>query len=214
MPGTTRCTGYASGMLALASRSPRRSELLAQLRIPFSVLDVQVPELRAADETPAGYVLRVAGDKARAGLAQCPQPGAWVLGADTEVVLDDAVFGKPSDAGDAARMLRQLSGRTHTVLSAVWLVNADTALHALHASQVRVATLDDATIRWYLASGDWQGKAGAYAIQGMAQAFIAHLSGSQSGVMGLPLHETAGLLARAGLLPLQATVGAGEAVAG
>lgn len=200
-------------MLALASRSPRRSELLAQLRIPFSVLDVEVPEHRAADETPTDYVLRVARDKAQAGLAQCAHPDALVLGADTEVVLDDAVFGKPADAADAARMLRHLSGRMHTVLSAVWLLGAGTALHALHVSQVSFAKLDEVTIAWYLAGGEWQGKAGAYAIQGMAQAFIAHLSGSQSGVMGLPLHETAGLLARAGLLPLQATVGAGEAVA-
>lgn len=193
-------------MLALASRSPRRSALLAQLRIPFSVLDVDVPEQRAQDESPSDYVLRVAGDKARAGLLQCSAASvdAWVLGADTEVVLDDAVFGKPVDADDAARMLRHLSGRTHTVLSAVWLISASDARQAVNASQVRFAALDEDTIAWYLASGEWQGKAGAYAIQGMAQAFIAHLSGSQSGVMGLPLHETAGLLTQAGLLSMQA----------
>lgn len=198
-------------MLALASKSPRRSELLAQLRIPFTVVDVDVPELRDAGESPEAYVLRVTRDKARAGHARCQGRGdAWVLAADTDVVLDDMVFGKPSDADDAARMLRRLSGCTHEVLSAVCLLGAGGCRQALSRSQVRFAVLDPSTIDWFVASGEWQGKAGAYGIQGMAQAFIAHLSGSPSGVMGLPLHETTGLLREAGLLPMAhaGTVGA------
>jgi len=122
-----------------------------------------------------------------------------VLGADTEVVLGDTVYGKPADATDAARMLRELSGRTHEVVSAVWLVSAGREEHAISVSQVTFAALADADIDAYLASGEWQGKAGAYAIQGRAGAFVAHLSGSYSGVMGLPVHETWSLLGRFGM---------------
>ena len=126
-----------------------------------------------------------------------------MLGADTEVVLDEDVFGKPRDAEDAAAMLRRLSGRTHEVVSAVWLMSAGCELRALSRSEVTLAPLDEAEIAAYVATGEPEGKAGAYAIQGPAQAFIAHLSGSFSGVMGLPLHETAQLLRQAGLLPVQ-----------
>jgi septum formation protein len=182
-------------MLYLASQSPRRRELLARLGCAFTVLDVEVPEQRAAGESPEAYVRRVAGEKAAAGFARVrAEAGAQVLGADTEVVLDDEVFGKPADAADAAAMLRRLSGRTHRVLSAVSSHQAGGNAQVLSVSEVRFDTLDDATLQAYVATGEWQGKAGAYAIQGAAQAFIAHLSGSYSGVMGLPLHETAGLL--------------------
>jgi septum formation protein len=123
-----------------------------------------------------------------------------VLGADTEVVLDGVVFGKPRDDDDAAAMLRRLSGRAHQVLSAVWLVSAGRELRARSTSTVTFAGLDDADIARYVATGESAGKAGAYAIQGRAQAFIADLAGSYSGVMGLPLFETAQLLCKAGLL--------------
>ena len=182
-------------MLYLASQSPRRRELLARLGQPFACLDLDVPEQRQPGEPPEDYVRRVAREKAGAGLLQVMAiAGARVIGADTEVVLGDAVFGKPADSADAAAMLRRLSGRTHQVLSAVSLVSADGEWQALSVSEVRFDTLDAAAIEAYVAGDEWQGKAGAYAIQGSAQAFIAHLSGSYSGVMGLPLHETARLL--------------------
>ena len=126
-------------------------------------------------------------------------PGALVLGADTEVVLDDRVFGKPVDADDAAAMLRALSGRAHRVISAVSLVSAGREAQAVSESEVTFDALDEDDIAGYLATGEWQGKAGAYAIQGRAQAFVSHLSGSFSGVMGLPLYETARLLRQYGL---------------
>ena len=182
-------------MIYLASQSPRRRQLLEQIGVNFGVLDVQVPELRRVGEPALDYVSRVAREKAGAGLLGVGSlPGALVLGADTEVVLDGEVFGKPADAAQAAAMLQRLSGRTHEVISAVWAVTAGREEHALSVSQVTFASLDVAAIEAYVASGEPYGKAGAYAIQGRAAAFVAHLVGSYSGVMGLPLHETAGLL--------------------
>ncbi|WP_140908334.1 Maf family protein [Cognatiluteimonas lumbrici] len=189
-------------MLYLASQSPRRRELLARLGLAFGTLSPEVPEIREPGEAPEDYVRRVAREKAGAGLLQVAgNPGVLVIGADTEVVLGDEVFGKPADAGAAEAMLRRLSGRTHRVLSAVSLVSADRELQALDVSEVRFAELDDATIAAYVAGGEWRGKAGGYAVQGSAQAFIGHVSGSFSGVMGLPLHATATLLAGFGLRP-------------
>lgn len=188
-------------MLYLASQSPRRRDLLARLGVAFDVLDIDIPEHRQPGEPPDDYVRRVAREKAGAGLLTVVAvPGALVLGADTEVVLDDEVFGKPHDAAAAADMLRRLSGRTHRVLSAVSLVSSGREAQAFSDSQVTFADLDDATIRAYVASAEPEGKAGAYAIQGAAQAFIAHLSGSYSGVMGLPLFETSQLLRGFGAL--------------
>ena len=187
--------------LQLASQSPRRRELLARLGVDFGVLEVAVPELRMPGEPAADYVSRVAREKAGAGLLRMAgRDDAAVLGADTEVVLDDAVFGKPADAADAVAMLRRLSGRTHQVLSAVWLVSAGREARALSLSSVRLAALDDASIAAYVAGGEPFGKAGGYAIQGRGGAFIAHLEGSCSGVMGLPLHETWLLLRQFGLI--------------
>lgn len=184
-------------MLFLASQSPRRSELLRQLGLDFSVLDVDVPEQREPGEPALDYVSRVAREKAGAGLLQAVAvQGAIVLGADTEVVLDDEVFGKPTDAADAARMLRRLSGRAHRVVSVVWAVSAGREEHALCESSVAFAELTDAQIAAYVATGEPFGKAGAYAIQGRAAAFVRRLEGSYSAVMGLPLHETADLLRR------------------
>jgi septum formation protein len=187
-------------MLYLASQSPRRRELLAQLGVTFEIIDVDVPEVRAVDESPRAYVKRVAREKARAGLAivRPRDPEAVVLGSDTEVVRDDRVYGKPRNAEDAAAMLRALSGRTHAVISVVCCATARAENIAVSESSVTFAELDAATIESYVATGEPFGKAGAYAIQGRAAAFIAHLSGSYSGVMGLPLFETARLLCAAG----------------
>ena len=184
-------------MLYLASQSPRRRELLAQLGATFVVLAVDVPEQRDDAESPQAYVERVASEKARSGLAMLApgeQRDAVVLGSDTEVVLDGEVFGKPRDAGDAAAMLRRLAGRTHEVISAVWLVATGGERGDVCVSQVRFATLDEATIAAYVATGEPFGKAGGYAIQGRGAALIEHLQGSYSGVMGLPLFETSRLL--------------------
>lgn len=184
-------------MLYLASQSPRRRDLLGQLGVAFSVLDVDIVEQRTIEESPHDYVQRVARDKAKEGLASLDgykRAAAVVVGADTEVVLDGDVFGKPGDAADAAAMLRRLSGRTHEVISAVRLVSDDREAGEICVSSVRFATLDDATIDAYVASGEPFGKAGAYAIQGRGATLIEYLEGSYSGVMGLPLFETARLL--------------------
>lgn len=182
-------------MLYLASKSPRRHELLTRLGLPFGLLDIEVSERRESGEPAAAYVRRVAREKAGAGLMKVVAvTGALVLGADTEVVLDDEVFGKPADVNAASKMLGRLSGRTHDVISSVSLVSAGREAQAMSVSQVTFGDLDDTMIDAYLANNEWLGKAGGYAIQGRAQAFIAHLTGSYSGVMGLPLYETAGLL--------------------
>ena len=182
-------------MLHLASQSPRRRQLLEQLGVQFAVLNVEVPEVRLPGESPLEYVSRVAREKARAGLASLGNaPGQQVLGADTEVVLDDEVFGKPRDENDAVKMLQRLSGRTHAVISAVWIVSREREQCETSVSQVRFGVLDEAVIAAYVATGEPCGKAGAYAIQGQGAALIAHLEGSYSGVMGLPVFETAQLL--------------------
>lgn len=166
----------------------------------FGLLDLDIPEHPASGEAPEDYVRRVAREKAGAGLLRVTgQPDAVVLGADTEVVLDDRIFGKPADAGEAAEMLRALSGRTHRVMSSVAVVSAAREAQATNITEVRFALLDEARIAEYLASDEWIGKAGAYAIQGRAEAFVAHLSGSYSGVMGLPMFETIALLRDFGL---------------
>ena len=183
-------------MLYLASKSPRRRELLGRLGLDFGILEIDIPEHRQPGEPPRDYVCRVAREKAGAGLLSVVgNPSALVLGSDTEVVLDDEVFGKPVDAADAASMLRRLSGRTHEVISAVSLVSPARELQAVSVSKVTFADLDGATIDAYVASGEPFGKAGGYAIQGGAEVFVTRLDGSYSGVMGLPLHETARLLA-------------------
>ena len=189
-------------MLYLASQSPRRRELLEQIGMRFGVVDVDVPEVRAADEPPADYVSRVAREKAGAGLLKMSGvKNAVVLGADTEVVLGDDVFGKPADDADATAMLERLSGRTHRVISVVWCVSGGCEERALHVSDVTFAPLSAQDIAEYVASGEPRGRAGAYAIQGRAAGFISLLHGSHSGVMGLPLYETAQLLRRFGLVP-------------
>lgn len=183
--------------LFLASKSPRRAQLLGQLGLHFETLDVDIVEHPLPGEHAEDYVRRLAREKAGAGFLQMAGiPDACVIGSDTEVVLDGEIFGKPADADDAARMLRRLSGREHRVLTAVAIVSAGREAECVQASTVRFADLDAAAIARYVASGEPLGKAGAYAIQGHAAAFIEHLSGSYSGVMGLPLYETAQLLAK------------------
>ncbi|MCD9005387.1 Maf family nucleotide pyrophosphatase [Luteimonas sp. XNQY3] len=192
-------------MLHLASQSPRRRDLLARLGLPFGRVDVDVPEVRDAGESADAYVLRVAADKARAGLQALAESGETgdviVLGADTEVVLDGVVFGKPRDDADAFRMLQALSGRTHQVISAVVLAAAGRQDQATVVTEVTFDALDPDTIAAYVASGEPRGKAGAYAIQGGAELFVARMSGSHSGVIGLPLQQTAALLRIFGLQP-------------
>lgn len=181
----------------LASGSPRRRQLLEQIGVEFDVLEIDVPEVRGVDEPALDYVSRVAREKAGAGLMQVAGvPGAVVISADTEVELDGEVFGKPLDAEDAKRMLGRLGGRTHRVISVIWCVNAGREDHATCVSEVTFAELGPDLIDAYVATGEPFGKAGAYAIQGRAAAFVSHLSGSHSGVMGLPLHETSQLLRR------------------
>ncbi len=189
-------------MLYLASRSPRRHELLARLGVPFAPLDPQVEEVRRPQESALDYVRRVATEKAQAGFALvAAEPDAVVLGSDTEVVLDDRVFGKPADAADAAAMLRILSGRTHQVITVVALAAHGRTESVTVESQVAFEELGEGDITAYVASGEPMGKAGAYAIQGGAERHIRHLAGSYSGVMGLPLQQTAQLLRQFGLLP-------------
>lgn len=165
----------------------------------FQVVQVDVPEQRTGQESPDQYVRRVARDKARAGRLAVADKDAWVLGSDTEVVLDQRVFGKPADAEQAAAMLRRLSGRTHSVISSVWLLGEGGEHEGMCVSDVRIARLGEDDIAAYIATGESFGKAGGYAIQGRAAAFVEQLHGSYSAVMGLPLHETANLLREAGL---------------
>jgi septum formation protein len=196
-------------MIYLASRSPRRLELLAQLGIECRLL-LDDEESRAealedmiAGETPARYVRRVALAKTEAAVRRLDAsdlPAAPLLCADTTIAVGGTILGKPQDAEDAARMLRLLSGRTHRVLSAVVVATATRSrlLAALQVSRVRFGRLKPAQIDAYVASGEPFGKAGAYAIQGRAAAFIRRIEGSHSGIMGLPLFETAELLRKAG----------------
>lgn len=187
-------------MLYLASKSPRRKELLERIGIEFGILDLDIPEQRGDAEPALDYVMRVAREKAGAGLMTViATPGAMVLGADTEVILDDVVFGKPVDREDAARMLRMLSGRTHQVVTAVALLNAGQELVNHHVSEVTFDALDEDLIAWYLDTGEWQGKAGAYAIQGKGEMLIRDLKGSFSSVMGLPVQMTGQMLRQFGV---------------
>lgn len=189
-------------MLYLASQSPRRAELLTRLGLSFGRIDLDIPELRQPGEPAIDYVRRVAREKAGAGLLKVvAAPGAVVLGADTEVILGDEVFGKPVDAADAAAMLRRLSGRTHQAVSAVSVVSAGREGQALVVTEVSFAELGDDDIAAYVASGEAMGKAGAYGIQGRAEQFVTRLAGSYSAVMGLPLYETAKLLRDFGIHP-------------
>ena len=188
--------------LILASASPRRRELLDQIGVRFKVLPSEIPENPGHLELPEDYVRRIALEKARATQRLEGPSNLPILSADTEVVLDGEIFGKPRDEAHAFEMLEKLSGREHFVLSAVSLVHGETHFEALSMTQVRFRDLAASEISAYWRTGEPQGKAGAYAIQGLGSLFIERLSGSFSGVMGLPLHETAQLLRKVGIDPL------------
>ncbi len=184
-------------MIYLASASPRRQELLRQLGLDFEAIASNLEEVPQPGERPQDYVARVARDKARYVARQLREQGEAlhpVLGADTEVVLGGEVLGKPRDRTHGMEMLRKLSGCTHEVLSGVCVVHDDREYAALNRSRVTFRPLTEAEIAVYWDTGEPADKAGAYAIQGRAAAFIERLEGSYSGVMGLPLYELAGIL--------------------
>lgn len=191
--------------LYLASKSPRRRELLKQIGVNFEVLLLRefpaarqdIDETPMSNEAPAEYALRVARQKAEVGAVRMQErrlPALPVLSADTTVVLDNQIIGKPADTREAADILRRLSGKTHQVMSAVALSHWGQASAVLSITEVRFRELSDEEIRRYIGSGEPMDKAGAYAIQGRAAGFIASIAGSYSGVMGLPLFETVELL--------------------
>lgn len=181
--------------LYLASASPRRRELLQQLGVAFERLDAPIDESRRAGEVPELYVVRMALEKARAGCARRPAGDARpVLAADTAVVAGEHVLGKPRDRDDALAMLRRLSGITHHVYTAVALADATRERDRLCVSAVSFRATTEAERARYWESGEPADKAGGYAIQGRGAMFITRLDGSYSGVMGLPLYETAELL--------------------
>lgn len=185
--------------LFLASASPRRRELLTQIGAPFSLLSVSIDETPLPGEAPEAYVQRLAREKAAAGLAALDEPGAFVLGADTTVVLDERILGKPADRADALAMLGALSGREHQVLTAVALAGEAGCEVRLVGSHVGFRSITPAEAEAYWASGEPQDKAGGYAIQGLGAIFVSSLRGSYSAVVGLPLCETAQLLEARGL---------------
>ncbi len=184
--------------IVLASASPRRAELLEQIGVGFRQRVVQIDETPQPGEAAPDYVRRLALEKARAARAKLGEDHLPVLGADTEVVVDDRPLGKPADLPDAREMLRRLSGRAHRVLSAVALVAEREAVR-VSESRVWFRALSDAEIEAYWRSGEPRDKAGAYAIQGLGAVFIERLDGSYSGVMGLPLYETVQLLEEFGI---------------
>ncbi len=196
-----------TAFIYLASQSPRRSQLLDQLAVRHELLladadeDAEGLETMLSGESPSHYVVRVTGLKLDAALARRKRRGlapAPVLCADTTVALGRQILGKPADHAEADDMLRQLSGRSHRVLTAVAMGTDRKRDAALSVSRVEFAPMSPTQVRAYVASGEPMGKAGAYAVQGGAAAFIGRISGSYSGIMGLPLFETAQLLLRFG----------------
>jgi len=197
--------------LYLASRSPRRRELLAQLGVPFhllmfrtrSDLGSELSEEAKPNEAPREYVLRIAREKAQVGWTRMMQrrlPRAPVLAADTTVALEGRIFGKPADRREAEEILAVLAGKRHEVLTAVALKHEERLETALSVSEVEFREMSAQEIRDYAASGECDDKAGAYGIQGRAATFVREIRGSHSGIVGLPLYETAQLLAVLGPL--------------
>jgi septum formation protein len=194
---------FKHSFIYLASQSPRRSQLLTQLGIAHELLladaneDAESLEAHLPGESPRDYVQRVTRLKLDAALQRLQLrglPWAPVLCADTTVALGNTIYAKPSDAEDALRMLRALSGQTHVVLTAVAIGTATQVEEACSVSEVSFAPMSEAEMRAYVDSGEPMGKAGSYAVQGGAAAYISHISGSYTGIMGLPLFETAQLL--------------------
>jgi septum formation protein len=181
-------------MLVLASASPRRRELLTQAGYAFEVRPAHIPEDPRPGEDPAAYVMRLAREKAEAAYRELADASATVLGADTTVTLDGLILGKPSDAADAARMLRLLSGRTHRVITGVALVTAERTEVAAEVTAVRFLALSDEEIAEYVATGEPMDKAGAYGIQGQAARWIPRVEGCYFNVVGLPIALVATML--------------------
>jgi septum formation protein len=187
----------------LASQSPRRAQLVEMLGVSFELLvadaseDAESLEAVLKNEAPSTYVQRVTGLKLDAAVSRMKQrglPARPVLCSDTTVALGRTIYGKPENEADAVRMLSALSGKTHRVLTAVAMQSGKKRVQALSISKVTFAEMTQKQIKAYVASGEPMGKAGAYAIQGRAAAYVSHISGSYSGIMGLPMHETAQLL--------------------
>jgi len=189
-------------LFLLASASPRRSQLLSQAGFSFAVRPAAIDETPAAGEDPDHYVARMAESKAAAGLAARPAgDGRVVLAADTTVVLDGAILGKPEDAADAGAMLRRLAGRRHRVITAVCVGDGRRRQCRSVSTDVWLRSLDDAEINAYVATGEGDDKAGSYAVQGLGSAFVQRISGSYGAVVGLPLCETVAMLRDFGILP-------------
>ncbi len=179
----------------LASRSPRRRELLSQMAVEFAVIAADVDESVQPGELPQDYVQRIAVEKARTGVSLLASDDKKpVLAADTAVIVDQTIFGKPVNDDDARRMLKLLSGHSHQVMTAVALASDSELKTALCVSEVHFAALTEAEIDWYIQTGEGRDKAGSYAVQGLGAIFIDQIQGSYSGIMGLPVRETGQLL--------------------
>ena len=186
--------------LILASASPRRAELLTNAGFTFDVQPADVDETPLRDEPPAGYALRVARDKARLIQAATPEAGSLILAADTVVVARDRILGKPADAAESRAMLKLLSGEVHEVHTGVVILGDGAESAEVVTSRVRFVRLSDREIEWYVASGEPEGKAGAYAIQGRAARFIDWIEGSWSNIVGLPVAAVYRLLKDRGVV--------------
>ncbi|PCH83476.1 MAG: septum formation protein Maf [Piscirickettsiaceae bacterium] len=186
--------------LVLASASPRRAELLRQMGLEFEIKSVNIDESARLDEQPNAYVARLAKEKARAVKSLYPQTDVLVLGSDTSVIIGDQILGKPVDKQHALDMLETLSGRTHSVLTAVAVIGQSEQC-IVSESYVTFDSISQSELEWYWSSGEPKGKAGAYAVQGLGAIFIRHLEGSFSSVMGLPIYETHRLLKNEGFYP-------------
>lgn len=187
-------------MLVLASASPRRAELLGQIGVRYRVCPVDIDESALHHEGPVEYVRRVAEQKGRVALERFGQSGEVILAADTTVALDNEIFGKPVDQADFTNMMQRLSGVSHEVHTAVAVMSEHNAEYVLSTSQVHFASLSDRDILDYWRSGEPRDKAGGYGIQGLGARYVQSISGSYSGIVGLPLYETAEILARFGIL--------------
>ncbi len=197
--------------LILASASPRRRELLEQISIKAIVQSVDIDESQKQDESVCDYVERLAKEKAQCGFETISNDEVLpVLGSDTVVEIDGVILGKPENRQQAKRMLMQLSGKKHEVHTSVAIVTQGKRVFATSSSQVQFKILEAEEIESYLASGEADDKAGAYAIQGIAAQFVKNINGSFSGVMGLPLYETVELLKQCGITPLGMENGTGE----
>jgi septum formation protein len=183
----------------LASSSPRRRELLASIGLTFDVMPSDIPEIHQPGESPEEYVARLS--RGKAAVIAAKQPDAWIIAADTTVLLGDELLEKPADADDAKRMLATISGKTHTVYTGVTLQNAAQGWHDTRVAEteVRMLPLDERDIAWYVSTGEPLDKAGAYAAQGIGAVFIDSIHGSYTNVVGLPLALLFQMLRRAGV---------------